>query len=123
LSDERSATRTDVRIGARLRSRRLDRGLSQEKLADLLGLTFQQVQKYEKGVNRIAASRLYDIAVVLETPITYFFEGLSEPSDGDPAQPEGVAITSEEIELLRLFRSFSERIKRKVFALIKAMKD
>ena len=67
MNDERSANLIDRRLGQRLRARRLEAGLSQERLAELLGLTFQQVQKYEKGVNRIAASRLFDIAVARAT--------------------------------------------------------
>lgn len=63
----------DVYVGARLRARRAELGLSQEKLAEKVGLTFQQVQKYERGSNRVAAGRLYQFAQVLGTPITYFF--------------------------------------------------
>jgi transcriptional regulator with XRE-family HTH domain len=77
--DERRATATDAAIGKRIRARRLEIGMSQERLAELLGLTFQQVQKYEKGVNRVAASRLFDIAAALRAPLDYFFEGLTSP--------------------------------------------
>lgn len=83
MISERSATANDRRIGARVRARRLEIGMSQERLAELLGVTFQQVQKYEKGVNRIAASRLFDIAAALNLPVGAFYEGLtvmSEPS-------------------------------------------
>lgn len=74
----------DVHVGRRVRLRRRELGVSQAWLADHLGLTFQQVQKYERGSNRISASKLYQIASVLEVPITYFFEGLD-----DPAAPKG----------------------------------
>lgn len=74
----------DVHVGRRVRLRRRELGVSQGWLADRLGLTFQQVQKYERGSNRISASKLYQIASVLEAPITYFFEGLD-----DPAAPKG----------------------------------
>ena len=74
----------DVHVGRRVRLRRRELGVSQAWLADRLGLTFQQVQKYERGANRISASKLYQIASVLEVPITYFFEGLD-----DPAAPKG----------------------------------
>ena len=77
MNDERAANAVDRKIGQRVRSRRLEIGMSQERLAELLGVTFQQVQKYEKGVNRIAASRLYDIAAALDMPAARFFEGLS----------------------------------------------
>lgn len=65
MSDERSATAIDRRLGLAVRTRRLELGMSQERLADLLGVTFQQVQKYEKGVNRIAASRLVSVGAAL----------------------------------------------------------
>ena len=66
----------DVHVGNRIRLRRTLLGLSQEKLASLLGLTFQQVQKYERGVNRVGASRLWDIGKVLEVPISFFYEDM-----------------------------------------------
>src|SRR5262245_55689064 len=66
---------TDKHVGARVRMRRMMLSMSQEKLGDALGLTFQQVQKYEKGANRIGASRLQQIAQVLQVPVTFFFEG------------------------------------------------
>lgn len=66
----------DIHAGARLRDRRKLLGISQEQLADTVGLTFQQIQKYERGANRMGASRLYQFADVLEVPVTYFFEDL-----------------------------------------------
>jgi transcriptional regulator with XRE-family HTH domain len=74
----RTPARVDIHVGTRVRARRKLLSLSQERLADALGLTFQQVQKYERGVNRISASKLYEIARFLECPISYFFEGLPE---------------------------------------------
>lgn len=73
----------DIHIGMRLRLRRLMLGMSQEVLGEKLSLTFQQVQKYEKGANRISASRLYEIAEVLNVPLQYFFEDFTEPDDDD----------------------------------------
>ncbi len=67
----------DVNLGAQLRRRRAELGLTQAQLADALGLTSQQVQKYERGTNRMAASRLFDLSRILEVPIDFFFEGLS----------------------------------------------
>jgi DNA-binding XRE family transcriptional regulator len=78
MTKQRAANAVDRHIGARLRERRLEIGMSQEKLAELLGVTFQQIQKYENGVNRIAASRLYDMTKALEVSVAYFFEGLAE---------------------------------------------
>ena len=68
----------DIHVGKRVRMYRTIKGLSQEKLGEALGLTFQQVQKYEKGLNRIGASRLWDISQVLETPIALFYEGITD---------------------------------------------
>src|SRR6187455_1914404 len=67
---------TDKHVGSRVRMRRMMLGMSQEKLGDALGLTFQQVQKYEKGTNRIGASRLQQISEVLQVPVSFFFEGV-----------------------------------------------
>lgn len=74
----RAANPVDVHVGARVRIRRQVMKMSQERLGDQLGVTFQQVQKYERGSNRIGASRLWRLAQVLEVPISYFFEGLNE---------------------------------------------
>ena len=73
------ATSTDAHVGKRIRLRRTLLGFSQEKLGELIGITFQQIQKYERGTNRVGASRLYDIARALEVPITFFFEDLTPP--------------------------------------------
>jgi len=78
----------DVHVGQRVRLRRKQRDLSQGRLADALGLTFQQVQKYERGTNRVSASKLYEIARVLEVPVGFFYQGLD-----DPSSPEGEAYT------------------------------
>jgi len=78
----KSASNIDAHIGSRVKLRRMMVGMSQEQLGDALGLTFQQVQKYEKGLNRIGAGRLYRIAQHLEVPISFFYEGLPETGDG-----------------------------------------
>ena len=74
--NKRSGDPKDAEIGRRIRARRLERGLSQTELGTRLGVTFQQVQKYEKGVNRVGAGRLQRVAEVLEVPITFFYEGM-----------------------------------------------
>lgn len=80
MTDRKATNLVDKHLGARLRLRRLEMGMSQERLGEVLGITFQQVQKYEKGLNRIAASRLYEIASVLKVSVSAFFDGLvSEP--------------------------------------------
>ena len=81
----------DLTVGARLRFRRLELGMSQEALAAAVGLRFQQIQKYEKGQNRIGASRLYRLAAALDVPIAYFFEGL--PHTGNDAAADAVRAT------------------------------
>jgi transcriptional regulator with XRE-family HTH domain len=75
---------TDKHVGSRVRMRRMMLGMSQEKLGDALSLTFQQVQKYEKGTNRIGASRLQQIAHFLQVPVSFFFEGAPELANGSP---------------------------------------
>jgi len=82
---KKSPNPIDKHVGSRVRMRRMMLGMSQEKLGERLGLTFQQVQKYEKGTNRIGASRLQQIGAILSVPVSFFFEGA--PS-GEPA-PEG----------------------------------
>lgn len=72
----RSPTPLDKEIGRRIRVQRLEAGVSQERLAEALGVSFQQVQKYENGLNRVAASRLYDVSQALNVPVASFFDGL-----------------------------------------------
>ena len=118
----------DVHVGARVRLRRTALGMSQEKLGDAIGLTFQQVQKYERGTNRIGASRLYELSRVLEVPVSFFFEeldlgtlgpGLSEP----PAAPYAAAGGNRDVlELARTFQRISDAaLRRRLFDLVKAI--
>jgi transcriptional regulator with XRE-family HTH domain len=81
MADDKTPDPVDIHVGRRLRMRRKDLGYSQQALADALGLTFQQVQKYEGGSNRISASKLH--ATFLKTPIGFFFEGLDDPEHAD----------------------------------------
>ena len=89
MSSKKGAGPTDVHVGARLRMRRKMLGMSQQALGEALGVTFQQVQKYESGANRIGASRLQHIAQVLRVPIAFFFEGVAQrecpPENGAPS--------------------------------------
>ncbi|MBN8607069.1 MAG: helix-turn-helix transcriptional regulator [Caulobacterales bacterium] len=129
MNDERAANAVDKKIGQRVRSRRLEIGMSQERLAELLGVTFQQVQKYEKGVNRIAASRLYDIASSLEMPAAKFFEGLTSGRASGVAESrqdyvEDALATPEGAQLMALFASIkSQKIRRRVVELVKALTE
>lgn len=77
------ATDTDKHVGVRIRERRVMLGLSQQQMAELIGVTYQQAHKYERGINRISAGRLFEIAQVLRVPVGYFFEGLGDRDDTD----------------------------------------
>jgi transcriptional regulator with XRE-family HTH domain len=129
MNDERAANVIDRKIGQRVRSRRLEIGMSQEKLAELLGVTFQQVQKYEKGVNRIAASRLHDISAALDMPVARFFEGLGASRYGGNAadvedQIEDVLATPEGAQLISLFASIKNpRVRKRVVELVRALSE
>jgi len=105
--DEKGARRPnpiDVHVGGRVRFRRMLLGMSQEKLGEQLGLTFQQVQKYEKGINRIGASRLFDLAQVLGVPVQFFYE--EAPSGEAPALvPDGFAEKPAENSIVEFLRS------------------
>jgi transcriptional regulator with XRE-family HTH domain len=102
--------------------------MSQERLAELLGVTFQQVQKYEKGVNRIAASRLHDIAGSLDMPIARFFEGLGGRASGVAESSteyiDDALATPEGAQLMALFASIkSKKVRRQVLELVKALTE
>jgi transcriptional regulator with XRE-family HTH domain len=117
----------DVHVGSRVRMRRMLIGISQEKLGESLGLTFQQVQKYEKGSNRIGASRLYQIGAVLGVPIEFFFEGLERDAavsaDGNATRFDTELLSSAEgIQLNSAFFSIADpRLRKRLLDLVKAM--
>jgi transcriptional regulator with XRE-family HTH domain len=128
MNDERAANAVDRKLGQRVRSRRLEIGMSQERLAELLGVTFQQVQKYEKGVNRMAASRLHDIAAALEMPIARFFEGLAGRASGVAESSkdyiDDALATPEGAQLMALFASIkNQKVRRRVVELVKALAE
>ncbi len=131
-----SPTLVDQHVGNRLRKRRTFLGWSQEKLADAVDVTFQQVQKYEKGMNRISASRLFQFAGVLDVPVSYFFEEFAVkdhhmanlPGLGDTSQAEfqgsDVFDRKETIELIRTYYSIGDaKLRKDLFRLIKSMAD
>jgi transcriptional regulator with XRE-family HTH domain len=100
---KRSTQRTqdiDSHVGARIRERRIMLGLTQQQIADLIGVTYQQAHKYERGINRISAGRLFEIARVLSVPISYLFDGLDVAEEGNPHSPR-------ERMCLELARNFS----------------
>jgi transcriptional regulator with XRE-family HTH domain len=124
----------DVHVGSRIRLRRTLLGMSQERLGDNLGLTFQQVQKYERGVNRVGASRLFDLARVLDVPISFFFDDMPDGLVGNAARrpasmadvPETIADDTmtrrETLELVRAYYRIADPNQRKkLFELVKAM--
>ena len=108
----------DVHVGNQVRARRTILGISQEKLGEALGLTFQQIQKNEKGMNRIGSSRLYELSHILDVPISFFFEGLDE------ARSEGGEDTLTKRETLELTRAYyrikSDKVRKQLFGLVKA---
>jgi len=128
MNDERAANAIDRRLGQRVRTRRLEIGMSQERLAEVLGVTFQQVQKYEKGVNRIAASRLFDISSALDMSISRFFEGLSPRGRGVAEEEadfvQDALATPEGMQLMSLYASIkSGKVRRRVVELVRALAD
>jgi transcriptional regulator with XRE-family HTH domain len=118
----------DKHVGSRVRMRRMMLSMSQEKLGDALGLTFQQVQKYEKGTNRIGASRLQQIAHILQVPVSFFFEGAphlpgqSGGSLGEAPSPAYVSeflATSDGLSLTKAFmRIKSNKLRRRIVDLV-----
>ena len=121
----------DIRVGARLRLRRHMLGLSQEKVGKAIGLTLQQVQKYERGVNRIGASRLYELSRVLDVPVSFFFDDtdpVRAPAMGGFAEPLVEAVESdplrkrETLGLLQAYFSIEDAtVRRRLLDLIKAL--
>jgi transcriptional regulator with XRE-family HTH domain len=108
---KRRAGAEDLEIGRKIRALRLERGLSQSGLADGIGLTFQQVQKYEKGANRVSAGRLQQIADMLHVPVTFFYSGMGARAKKSEAQPSGLAFLQTK-GALRLMRAYTEITSR-----------
>jgi transcriptional regulator with XRE-family HTH domain len=110
----------DIHVGQRVRLRRLELGMSQQELARLIGITFQQLQKNERGVNRLSASRLYETARVLDVPTTYFFEGISGAKTlaipAKNAEPPFMSVADEATkrETLELVRAYYDITDRKL---------
>lgn len=143
---ESRASPVDAHVGTRIRLRRTLMGMSQERLGEALGLTFQQVQKYERGVNRVGASRLFDLSRVLDVPISFFFDDMPEPLNatyGGQSTPLGTRRSfgfadsqenfgnvggdeamsrRETLELVRAYyRITDQAVRRRVFELIKSL--
>jgi len=131
---KKQASPIDVQVGHRVRLRRMLIGMSQERLGEMLGLTFQQVQKYEKGVNRIGAGRLFEIAHILGMPIQDFFDGLSSLlesgaasgfADTESSPPVMEFISSGEgLQLSMAFMKIKDaKVRKRMLDLIKSMSD
>ncbi len=116
----------DVHVGKRVRHRRWLIGMTQQQLAERVGIKFQQIQKYETGANRISASRLWDIAEALDVPVSFFFEGLEEaakPEADKPAVPADLMGDKEALDLVRSYYSIPENQRRRLFELARVLSD
>ncbi|MAI12117.1 MAG: transcriptional regulator [Rhodospirillaceae bacterium TMED167] len=123
----------DIHVGGRVRLRRALLGLSQEKLGEAVGLTFQQIQKYERGANRIGASRMYDLSQVLDVPVSFFYDDMPEDvkvrnavgetgASGDAACDKDLLTRREPLDLVRAYyRVSSLPVRKRVFELVKSL--
>lgn len=126
LNSPKTPNQIDINVGAQIRQRRTQLRMSQKRLADAIGVAFQQVQKYENGINRVGASRLQAIADVFEVPVSFFFEGAKAADHVEgPPLPAGFTQfvdTPEAIELITAFARIEDNnVRRKVVALVKAL--
>lgn len=111
----------DAHVGQRVRQRRWTIGMTQQQLGDKLGVKFQQVQKYETGINRISASRIWEIAAALEVPVSFFFEGLAGQAI-DTTEGRGDVLTDREaVSLVRAYYSIPEEQRRRLFDLARVL--
>ena len=121
----------DVHVGKRVRHRRWLVGMTQQQLAECVGIKFQQIQKYETGANRVSASRLWDIADALDVPVSFFFEGIE--SDNPEAQTVDKAVSDsvpadilgdkEALDLVRSYYAIPENQRRRLFELARVLSD
>eukprot|EP00211_Chloroparvula_japonica_P013469 CAMPEP_0119120748 /NCGR_PEP_ID=MMETSP1310-20130426/1666_1 /TAXON_ID=464262 /ORGANISM="Genus nov. species nov., Strain RCC2339" /LENGTH=125 /DNA_ID=CAMNT_0007110251 /DNA_START=76 /DNA_END=453 /DNA_ORIENTATION=+ len=118
----------DVHVGKRIRHRRWLVGMTQQQLAESVGIKFQQIQKYETGMNRVSASRLWDIASSLSVPVSFFFEGLD--AEAQTASPEPSAEVpldilkdKEALDLIRSYYAIPETQRRRLFELARVLSD
>ena len=132
MANKKQPNPIDIHVGSRVRLRRMMLGMSQEKLGENLGITFQQIQKYEKGTNRIGASRLQHIARVLTVPVSFFFEDAPgsnppEPANGLAERPSASYVvdflsSSEGVQLNKAFiRIKDAKVRRKLIELVRSM--
>ena len=123
-SGGRQPHHVDRHVGALIRARRKAMGMSQSELADALDITFQQIQKYERGTNRVSSSKLYEIAQKLDVPLATFFEGLDHPEAGGgtpTADVIGFLGQSGSQDLVTAFKAMNPLLRRRLVSLAKAM--
>ncbi|MEQ9261427.1 MAG: helix-turn-helix transcriptional regulator [Roseovarius sp.] len=117
----------DVHVGKRIRHRRWLVGMTQQQLAQCVGIKFQQIQKYETGANRVSASRLWDIADALDVEVSFFFEGVNTEeetqSQGSGAVPSDILGDKEAMELVRSYYAIPENQRRRLFDLARVLSD
>lgn len=117
----------DVHVGKRIRHRRWTIGVTQQQLAERVGIKFQQIQKYETGMNRVSASRLWDIAHALGVPVAFFFEGMESATQEDlavgPTMPGDILADREALDLLRSYYAIPEAQRRRLFDLARVLSD
>jgi transcriptional regulator with XRE-family HTH domain len=121
-TSNKSASRMDKLVGRNIRVHRLVKGLTQEGLGEKLGVTFQQIQKYEKGTNRVGSGRLYQIAALLEVPVTAFFEGGYSPTALRNSSPFDLLADPVSLRLVQAFAEIADlKTRRAVLALVESM--
>ena len=115
----------DVHVGKRVRHRRWMVGMTQQQLAERVGIKFQQIQKYETGMNRVSASRLWEIGYALGVTVSFFFEGLGDKAADTPSDdlPGDLLADKEALELIRSYYSIPENQRRRLFDLARVLSD
>lgn len=115
----------DIHVGKRVRQRRWMVRMTQQQLAEKVGIKFQQIQKYETGMNRVSASRLWDMAAALSVPVSFFFEGLENQADDtvSDTSPSDVFADKEALELVRSYYAIPENQRRRLFELARVLSD
>lgn len=111
----------DVHVGKRIRHRRWMIGMTQQQLAEKVGIKFQQIQKYETGMNRVSASRLWDIARTVDVPVSFFFEGLHDV--GADGFDDDILADKEALQLVRAYYAMPEAQRRQIFELARVLSD
>lgn len=113
----------DVHVGKRIRHRRWLVGMTQQQLAEQVGIKFQQIQKYETGANRVSASRLWDISEALDVAVSFFFEGLDAEATGGASVPSDLMGDKEALDLVRSYYAIPENQRRRLFELARVLSD